>query len=89
MTEYSRKNTLRSMSNAIHITTARKMLDKGQPVTLRYVKRNGSVIVMEQTVSLRYDFYKGTRTVKLLRSGEKRTIRDVCIIGINDMEVFL
>ena len=39
------------------------MLDKGQPVTLRYVKRNGSVIVMEQTVSLRYDFYKGTRTV--------------------------
>ena len=65
------------------------MLDKGQPVTLRYVKRNGSVIVMEQTVSLRYDFYKRTRTVKLLRSGEKRTIRDVCIIGINDMEVFL
>lgn len=77
------------MNDAVHITTARAMLDRGEPVKLRYVKRNGSVIVMEQTVSLRYDFYKGTRTVKLLRSGEKRTIRDVCIIGINDMEVFL
>lgn len=77
------------MNDAIHITTARTILDRGEPVKLRYVKRNGSVIEMEDTVSLRYDFYKGTRTVKLLRSREKRTIRDVCIIGINEMEVFL
>ena len=77
------------MNDAVHITTARAMLDRGEPVKLRYVKRNGSVIDMEDAVSLRYDFYKGTRTVKFLRSGEKRTIRDVCIIGINDMEVFL
>ena len=77
------------MNDAVHITTARAMLDRGEPVKLRYVKRNGSGIEMEEAGSLRYDFYKGTRTVKLLRSGVKRTIRDVCIIGINDMEVFL
>lgn len=65
------------------------MLDSGQPVELVYVKKNGTLARMEHAVSLRYDFFTGLRTVKLLRNGQKRTIRDVCIIGINDFEVFL
>lgn len=65
------------------------MLDAGQPVSLSYVKKNGQLIRMENVVSLRYDFYAGTRTVKLLHNGRKLTIHDVCIIGINDFEVFL
>lgn len=65
------------------------MLDAGQPVSLSYVKKNGQLIRMDNVVSLRYDFYNGTRTVKLLHNGRKLTIHDVCIIGINDFEVFL
>ena len=40
-------------------------------------------------VSLRYDFYKGTRHMKLLDSNEIRTLRDACVFEINGMEVFM
>lgn len=77
------------MNSSIHISTARKMLDEGQPVTLAYVKQNGQVMTAKNVVSLRYDFYTGVRTIKMLHNGQKRSIHDVCIIGINDFEVFL
>ena len=68
---------------------ARKMLDEGQPVSLTYVKKNGQIMKVENVVSLRYDFYTGMRTIKMLHNGQKRSIHDVRIIGINDFEVFL
>jgi len=78
------------MKKGIHISQARKMLDSGQPVSLTVVRlRDGSLIYYDQAVSLRYDYYKGTRSIKLLRSHQIRTIHDVCIIGIDDFEVFL
>lgn len=77
------------MNSAIHISAARRMLDSGQPVTLTYVKKNGQIMTVRNTISLRYDFYTGMRTIKLLNNGQKRSIHDVCIIGINDFEVFL
>lgn len=77
------------MSKAIHISQARKMLDSGRRVTLSVVKRNGSVMIAEDVVSLRYDYYRGTRTIKFIRSGQIRLIHDVCIIAIDDFEVFL
>ena len=77
------------MNDAIHISQARKMLDHGQRVTLRVVKKNGQIMEARDVVSLRYDVYTGMRTIKFMRSGEKRSIHDVCIIGIDDFEVFL
>lgn len=77
------------MNSAIHISAARKMLDTGQPVTLTYVKKNGQIMRVNNVVSLRYDFYTGMRTIKLLHNGRKISIHDVCIIGIDDFEVFL
>lgn len=77
------------MSSAVHISVARKLLDSGKPVSLVYLKRNGAVVTMDNIISLRYDFAAGTRTIKSLRSNAKRTIRDVCIIGINDYEVYI
>ncbi len=77
------------MNSTIHISSARKMLEAGQPVALTYVKKNGQVIDLKNVVSLRYDFYTGMRTIKLLHNGRKMSIHDVCIIGINDFEVFL
>ncbi len=65
------------------------MLDSGRPVSLSYVKKNGQIMNVDNVVSLRYDYYAGTRTIKLLRNGQKRTIHDVCIISIDDFEVFL
>lgn len=78
------------MTDKIHISQARKMLDSGQPVSLTFVKRtNGAIVHAENVVSLRYDFYTGMRTIKFLRTGQKRSIHDALIIGINDFEVFL
>ena len=47
------------------------------------------ILHYRNAVPLRYDFYKGTRRVKLLDSREIRTIRDVCIFEINGMEVYM
>lgn len=77
------------MRSALHISQARKMLDSGQKVDLYVVKKNGTILEAKEVVSLRYDFYAGTRTIKFLRSGKKRTIRDCLIIGINDFDVYL
>ena len=67
--------------NAIHLSTAQAMLQRPDPVDL--------VVWRDNCISLRYDYYEGTRTVKLLNSNEIRKVRDVCIYQINGMEVFL
>lgn len=74
---------------SIHISQARKILDKGRPVNLRVVTSKGEIMEADNVVCLRYDYYGGTRTIKWLSSGQIRTIRDVCIIGLDDFEVFL
>ena len=40
-------------------------------------------------ISLKYDFYKGTRRMKLLDSNEIRQLRDMCIFEVNGMEVYM
>ena len=75
--------------DAIHISQARRMLDRGTPVSLTVLKKNGSLMHADEVISLRYDHYKGTRRIKFLRSGQIRSIRDVCILRLNDYEVFL
>ena len=74
---------------AIHISQARRMLDRGTPVSLTVLKKNGSLMHADEVISLRYDYYKGTRRIKFLRSGQIRSIRDVCILRLNEYEVFL
>lgn len=71
------------------IGDARRLLDAGQPVSLVYIKKNGQRMEARNVVSFRYDFYTGLRTIKFLTNGQKRTIRDVCIIAVNEFEVFL
>ncbi len=80
------------MKSTIHINEARRILDKGDPVRLSVVKKDGSILDITDenpVVSLSYDVYTGLRTVKFLRSGQTRTIRDCMIIAINDFDVFL
>lgn len=74
---------------SIHITTARTMLNSGDPVDISVWKSDGTILELKNCIFLRYNFYGGWRNVKLLNSGELRKIRDVCIFRINNLEVFL
>lgn len=77
------------MANSVHISTARVMLNSGDPVDLEVWKQNGEILSLRKCVSLTYNFYGGWRNIKILASGECRKIRDCCIFRINGMEVFL
>lgn len=74
---------------SIHISTARAMLNSGDPVDISVWKSDGSILELHNVISLRYSFYGGWRNVKLLKSGECRRIRDICIFRVNNLSVFL
>lgn len=75
--------------NAVHISTARTMLNSGDPVDLSVWRSDGSILELRNIISLRYSFYGGWRNVKILTSGECRRLRDCCIFRINGLDVFL
>lgn len=77
------------MKKAIHISQALAMLNSGSRVSLRIITTKGKLMEADDVVSLSYDRYKGTRSIKFMRSGQIRTIHDVCIVAIDDFEVFL
>ena len=77
------------MPHAIHITTLKRMLQSPEPVDLKLWTRSGEIQCWHRCISLRYDFYKGTRRMKLLDSNEIRQLRDVCVFEIYGMEVFM
>ena len=77
------------MASSVHISTLRLMLQSPDPVDLRLWTRSGEIQIWHRCISLRYDFYKGTRHMKLLDSNEIRTLRDACVFEINGMEVFM
>lgn len=75
------------MSKPIHMTTMCDMLMKPEPVDLVVVDMSGRVLEMNNCIGLKFDKYKGTRRVKLLDSGQIRTIRDILVMKINGCEV--
>ena len=77
------------MAGSIHISTARTMLNSGDPVDISVWKSDGSILELRNCISLRYNFYGGWRNIKLLSSSEIRRIRDVLIHRVNDCVVFL
>ena len=77
------------MAKAVHITTARKMIDSGDPVDLKVWAKDGRVLHLQNCIGLRYNFRSGTRQVKLLTSHQIRTIRDVLMFEINGLTIYL
>ena len=77
------------MSTTIDLKTARRMLNRGEPLDILAWKSNGEILHLQNCISLRYDFATGTRNIKLLNSGQIRRIREVCIFSINGCEVAL
>lgn len=84
----SLKNLI-SMAQSVHITTMRQMLQSGDPVDIKLWTKSGEVQEYKNCISLRYNFYKGTRQIKLLTSRQIRQVRDVCIFEINGLTVYL
>lgn len=70
---------------SIHISTARLILNRPEPVDIRLWTRSGEV----QTWQRWYDHYKGTLKFKLLDSNQIRQMRECCLFELNGMEVFL
>ena len=77
------------MAQSIHISTLRKMLKAGDPVDIKLWTKSGEIQEWRNCVPLRYNFYQGTRQMKLLDGRQIRQVRDVCIFEINGLEVFL
>lgn len=75
--------------NSIHISTARKLLQSSEPLDITLWTKSGEIQHWNRVISLRYDFYKGTRRMKFLDNNQIRQLRDICIFEINGMEVFL
>ena len=75
--------------NAIHISTAKKMLQAPEPVDIKCWAKDGRILVLNNVLPLRYNFYEGTQQVKLLKSNQIRTIRICLIFEINGMGVYL
>jgi len=47
--------------NSIHISTARKIIDSGDPIDLKVWKKDGSVMELKRCVGLRYNFRNAQR----------------------------
>ena len=73
----------------IHISTARLMLNRPDPVDIRLWTRSGEIQEWRRCISIKYDHYKGTRKFKLLDSNQIRQMRECCLFELNGMEVFL
>lgn len=81
---------MKKSMNTIHISKVQAMMQRPEPLDLTVLRgSDGAIIEYPNCISLRYDFYSGTRTIKLLNSNEVRRLRDVCILRVNGMEVVL
>ncbi len=77
------------MNPRIHISTALHLLESPEPVNMTVLRKDGTLMELNGCISLHTDKYKGTRRVKMLRSGEIRMIRDCLILTLNGMELML
>ena len=74
---------------AIHISTAKRILQAPETVSLRCWTKDGRILELNNAIPLRYNFYEGTQQFKILASRQIRTIRLSCIFELNGMSVFL
>lgn len=77
--------------DAIHINTARKILDNLE-FSVTFLTQKGEIRHVRRAVSLKYDYLTGTRNIKCLfddRPPQIRRLRDVFIIAVNDIEVYI
>jgi len=65
------------------------MLNSGDPMILEVYKQStGEVLLYKDCISIN-NITDGTRKIKILASGQIRSLRDCCIRSINGMLVYL
>ncbi len=77
--------------DAMHLNTARKIIDRSE-FSVTFLTLKGEIRHVQRAVSLKYDYLNGTRNIKCLfddRPPQIRKIRDIFIIEINDIEVYI
>ena len=65
------------------------MLPAPEPLDIKCWAKDGRILVLDNVLPLRYNFYEGTQQVKILKSNQIRTIRLCLIFEINGMTVHL
>jgi hypothetical protein len=75
--------------NNIHISTARLILNRPEPVDIRLWTSKGEIQEWKRCICIKYDHYKGIRKFKLLGSNEIRQTRECQIFMLNGMIVFM
>lgn len=80
----------RTTMKAIHLNTARKILEAGQPCDLKLWRMtDGSILHYRNCIGISRYVRGASHKVKMLDSGEIRRVFDYMIFEINDMEVYL
>lgn len=74
--------------DAIHISTARRMFARKEPVTVSFITAKGELQTHHDVIPLQADFYAGIRNFKL-PNGQIRKVRDNLIVAVNGLEVYL
>lgn len=77
--------------DAMHINTGRRIIDR-EEFSLTFLTAAGELRHIDRAVTLRYDYDTGTRNIKVLfddRPPQIRRIRDVLIVAVNDIEVYI
>lgn len=74
---------------SIHISTARNMLNSGDMFDILLFTSKGELQLWRNAYSISYDAKNGTRRVKLADSRQIRQLRDVLIIAINNITIYL
>lgn len=75
---------------SIHLSTAKKILEAGQPCDLKVWKSSdASIIHYKNCICISTYVRGGSHKIKLLDSQQIRQVPDVLIFEINDMEVYL
>lgn len=77
------------MAKGIHISTMRAMLNSGDPCDLVLLTKDGHVQRWKDAISISYNAQTGTRKCRLQKSREIRQCRDVLILQINSLYVYL
>lgn len=72
----------------IHISTARLMFAKKEPVDITLVTRHGELQTLKNAIPLQNNFYGGYRNFKL-PNGQIRKVRDLLIMAVNGIEVYV
>lgn len=75
---------------AIHMKDAIRLLETGQPCTLRLWKMStGDILIYKDVRCVSAHWRGGTHLVKLPMSGVLRRLRDIAMFEINGMSIYL